>query len=290
MTIDKRVILAMYFTEFLLFLASGIKMLLMLIKILSDSNKSRLSNILLLNMLCYSLMCFAMLPGNVFQIVVIWMSEGGNIDQYRYAVFWTTAPANCMLPVVTWSVFFLCLDRLLLVCSPAKYTCERQSNIYNVTRISLVLVYLFNFWAFLWELPLLHNYDCVAFNCFMQKTGSQGFIYSKISGGLCVILCSLTFIYQLKWKKKEETQQKNVSVGKKIVNRLVLLQMCTEICLNFIPQVLIVAIFQFTGIVVGTYIGSHNWLFGSIDAFISAALYNATGLEKKGIQFWFMGM
>ncbi|KAI1698451.1 hypothetical protein DdX_17906 [Ditylenchus destructor] len=125
--------------------------------------------------------------------------------------------------------------------------------------------------------PLTANIEgCLVFACLLTNTSGIFYTYTKIICGSLNLIAGGIFL--LKWCYSENRVA--IALGSaqlernRTVNRIAVLVICLELCLNFTPQVTAIILFQTSGIVVGSYIGAYNFMGCCFDIFISSSIYS----------------
>ncbi|KAF7634172.1 hypothetical protein Mgra_00006470 [Meloidogyne graminicola] len=243
-----------------------------------------LSNLLITNLICWAILMASALP-HIFWMLIHWRPEGRLINPY--SVFWTTITTECMMAVIPYSIFFLTLDRIFCVKLLINYKENNKLRLLLLCVLTILAIFVLNMFAFVRIFPLPEETECNVFACLMTN-GNITFITTKLLGGFMIIFSGAYFFACL--RKKSNSIKKQVYIQKMLKFRpdsLVILMLCTELILNFTPQLTIFIIQVIIKQQIASTIGPINHFLNCFDALISVLTYRHTlrkfiGIENSG--------
>uniref|UniRef100_A0A914KZJ5 G_PROTEIN_RECEP_F1_2 domain-containing protein n=1 Tax=Meloidogyne incognita TaxID=6306 RepID=A0A914KZJ5_MELIC len=243
-----------------------------------------ISNLLIASLICWTILMATALP-HIAWMLFHWRPEGRQINPN--SVFWTTITTECMMPVIPYSIFFLTLDRIFSVQLLNGYKERNKIMLLFACVLTILAVFFINFYAFLRILPLPAETDCNVFACLM-KNGNITFISTKLFGGVMIIIFGAYFFYCLRKRAKSINVNIQSNIARNQLNKvepdtLVKLMLCTEIGLNFAPQLTIFIIQLIIEHQIASIIGPINHFLNCFDALISVLTYRHTLRRFIGI-------
>ncbi|KAI1708162.1 serpentine type 7TM GPCR chemoreceptor srbc domain-containing protein [Ditylenchus destructor] len=237
---------------------------------------------LLIYYVCWAIQIPTGMVSNLY-VLINWtpnMTENSNPINPN-VMFWTSIITVCMSAIVPVSVFFLTVERILQIIYPFVYDEEKTRKLAVVTVVTLIICFIGNFVGICMELPLLpRTASCQTWACLMIKTGGRVYSYTKIATGFLNTLSGIVFLYQF-WRASRMIHPLHTNQWAiRKANRIALIVIGLEFFLNFMPQVTNMVLYQFFGIVIGSYIGPYNLITASVDILISSIVYSQTGPKK----------
>ncbi|KAI1699548.1 serpentine type 7TM GPCR chemoreceptor srbc domain-containing protein [Ditylenchus destructor] len=209
---------------------------------------------------------------SIIYVLAKWSPSGNNSSSY--GIFWSSFVVqgmNACTPIVTFS---LTIERIIYISYPLSYNGRKSRYLTAITVILITVCFGCNVFASFQEFPLKNIEGCLVLACLFVKTGVIFYTYTKTCCGFLNLFAGAVFLIKLRYTGNAiEPLQAPQSANRRI-NRIALLVMCLELCLNFAPQLTALILFNTLGIVVGSYIGSYNFMGCCFDIFISSSIYS----------------
>ncbi|KAI1701945.1 hypothetical protein DdX_15812 [Ditylenchus destructor] len=166
----------------------------------AHQNGVALSKSLILYMTYHAVLSLSGLP---YQFLIIWtmVSPSSDVEFNPYIVFWTSLTYNSYVSASPVPMFFLTLDRCLVVWLAFGYS--KYSRLIFVTALfSSVFVYAGLFLSGILELPLnLEKVsNCTTYTCFSLRNHGIAHIDGKLVLEIASLCVSICFFFILKYQ------------------------------------------------------------------------------------------
>ncbi|KAI1699545.1 hypothetical protein DdX_17249 [Ditylenchus destructor] len=263
MAVNPWIILLQYIAGTICFIIS----LFFIVRILKRAYRARrnvnqnISPSLLLYFIFWLLSILTTLP-HILYFFVTWTPHGNKSNPY--IIFWTALPPHRTKYGHTDCCAFC--KSTLLICTTIAIT------------ITLIIAGTI---AACHELPLSpQTENCTVLACLFVKTGAAFYTYPKICFGFANVITGSLFLFKFQQTRRTLTPLQAKNSSSQRINKMVVLVICLEFFLNFLPQLTAVILFQAFGIMLGSIVGSYN-LLACLDVLISSIMYSANLNREK---------
>ncbi|KAI1706521.1 hypothetical protein DdX_12981 [Ditylenchus destructor] len=206
---------------------------------------STISVPLIIFFVCWMCEIITVIP-NCACILWAWQPSGVYMREPSF-IFWMGIWNMLSIAALPVSVFFLTLDRILIISYPLRKI-DRQRKILVIFCIATIAFsVLINLYGCLQELPLPQEIKCRVFACLFKKTGQAIFTVTRMAGGFINFIAGAYFFYKL-WRVTQANKEANRAVyhtasenannksSNNKLNRMAVLIIAMELILNFVPQ------------------------------------------------------
>ncbi|KAI1720410.1 hypothetical protein DdX_05800 [Ditylenchus destructor] len=207
------------------------------------------------------------------------------------ALFWTGFLPMQLIPIVSLSIFFLTVDRIIVIQYPLFFRSHRRKRMFNIVMMTTIISSLCLIsWDSLTELPIPETTYCMTTSCLFKKTGQRAYIYSKAVFGLLNFIAGIVFIVVYRRhhiitrncqsdsgpSKNFLTQEKRITLFQRKISFAAMLLILTEFFVNFMPQFIAIFLQKVFGISISSNFPYYNTLFIVLDIMISLCVYHKT--------------
>ncbi|KAI1718353.1 hypothetical protein Ddc_09398 [Ditylenchus destructor] len=195
------------------------------------------------------------------------------------ALFWTGFLPMQLIPIVSLSIFFLTVDRIIVIQYPLFFRNRRRKRMFNIVMMTTIISSLLLIsWDSLTELPI------------PETTCQRAYIYSKAVFGLLNFIAGIVFIVVYRkhtiiirysqsdsgTSKNYLTQEKRITLFQRKISFAAMLLILTEFFVNFMPQFIAIFLQKIFGISISKNFPYYNTLFIVVDIMISLCVYHKT--------------
>ncbi|KAI1698940.1 serpentine type 7TM GPCR chemoreceptor srbc domain-containing protein [Ditylenchus destructor] len=179
---------------------------------------------------------------SIVYVLAMWSPSGNNSSPY--GIFWSSFMVqgmNACTPIVTLS---LTIERIIYISYPLLYNGRKSRNLTATTVVAIIICFGCNVFASFQEFPLKNVEGCLVLACLFVKTGGIFYTYTKTCCGFLNLFAGAVFLIKLRFTGNAiESLQAPQSASRRI-NRIAVLVMCLELCLNFTPQLTALILFN----------------------------------------------
>ncbi|KAI1709023.1 hypothetical protein Ddc_14040 [Ditylenchus destructor] len=232
------------------------------------ANIPKLSSSIIVFLATQTILHASCLPYHIY-MMIFW---GGSVNNYdTYSLFWLGISTMMLITVQPVPVFFLTLDRCLVLKMPLRYTGVYQRWIVVASIVTIVSVLIVSLICTLVELPLpvekLRN--CALFSCLLLKSKAYVAQTLKIFFGTTNLLASIYFLYALRTAKAD------------LKNRVIKITLIVEMCLNLFPTYVVQMFNIIVGETWGSYFGNTQVMCCTCEAAFCGIFYSKVFLKQS---------
>ncbi|KAI1701478.1 DAF-16/FOXO Controlled, germline Tumor affecting [Ditylenchus destructor] len=228
----------------------------------------KLPSLMLMYILSHWFWCCITIPIQAY-MAIMWRPDRNEYNPYL--IFWIGFWLNGYMVSNPLQVFFLTLDRCLILTFAETYNDHRRRIIFIVSCSSVIIFLAFAFIISLLELPLDLDKvkNCTSYPCVVIKFKGLHVYYSKIVIGTLNVIFGVGFFIALKRRN-----------SKQIKNRIVTVTILAEIFFNVLPGYCSSLFNSISGDNIANYLGQFVGMFLTCDALFCSIIYSRIFLRR----------